>query len=88
MKTESNFSGETPLQICEQYAAGHIDRKQLVDELTRFPYVKGGHTDGYDSLIADSPGAWTDVSAAVRRGLIHRNVYREVWFNRHPKHLI
>lgn len=78
------FSGATPMEICQRYAAGFIDREQLIDELTRFPYTPGGKTDGYDSLIVDPPGAWAEVSSARRRGVIEDEVYEEV-FNRRRK---
>ena len=77
------FSGATPYEICQRYAAGFIDRAKLVDELTRFPYVKGGQTDGYDSLIVDPAGTWSEVSDAARRGLIEDAVYEEVFNRRH-----
>lgn len=77
------FSGATPYEICERYAAGFIDRQTLVDELTRFPYVKGGQTDGYDSLIVDPAGTWSEVEDAARRGLIEDDVYEEVFNRRH-----
>lgn len=77
------FSGATPGEICLRYAAGTIDRSRLVDELARFPYVPGGKTDGYDSLIVDRPGTWAEVSAAVRRGLIEDDIYEEVFNRRH-----
>lgn len=75
------FSGATPAEICQRYGAGFIDRAQLVDELVRFPYAKSGKTDGYDSLLVDPAGTWSEVSAAVRRGVIEEEVYEEV-FNR------
>ncbi|MHB9004294.1 MAG: hypothetical protein ACYC6C_09570 [Coriobacteriia bacterium] len=77
------FSGATPYEICQRYAGGLIDRAQLVDELTRFPYAKGGQTDGYDSLIVDPVGTWSEVSDARRRGLIEDDVYEEVFNGRH-----
>lgn len=77
------FSGATPYEICQRYAAGFIGRPQLVDELTRFPYVKGGQTDGYDSLIVDPAGTWSEVDDAARRGLIEDDVYEEVFNRRH-----
>ncbi|WP_186324547.1 hypothetical protein [Microbacterium paludicola] len=77
------FSGATPYEICQRYAGGIIDRAQLVDELTRFPYVEGGRTDGYDSLIVDPAGTWSEVSDARRRGLIENDVYEEVFNRRH-----
>jgi len=80
---EEGFSGATPYEICQRYAGGLIDRAQLVDELTRFPYAEGGHTDGYDSLIVDPPGTWSEVSDARRHGLIEDDVYEEVFNRRH-----
>ena len=77
------FSGATPYEICERYAVGEIDRDRLIDELTRFPYVPGGTTDGYDSLIVDPPGTWSEVSDAECGGLIDEQVYEEVFTARH-----
>lgn len=77
------FSGATPYEICQRYAAGLLKREQLVDELSRFPYVVGGKTDGYDSLTVNPPGTWAEVSTAVRRGLIEDDVYEAVFNNRH-----
>ncbi|MGJ9422643.1 hypothetical protein [Aeromicrobium sp. CF3.5] len=79
------FSGATPTEICQRFAAEHISREVLVDELTRFPYVEAESTDGYDSLLVNQPGTWSEVSAAVRRGLIDRSVYEDVFAARHPE---
>lgn len=79
----SGFSGAAPYEICQRYAAGFIDRVKLVDELTTFPYVKDGQTDGDDSLIVDPGGTWSEVSDARRRGLIEDDVYEEVFNRRH-----
>lgn len=75
------FSGATPREICERYAAGFLEGAQLVDELVRFPYATGGQTDGYDSLVVDPAGTWAEVSTAARQGLIEEEIYDEV-FNR------
>lgn len=72
------FSGATPYEICQRYAAGYLEREQLIDELVRFPYAETGTTDGYDSLIVDPPGTWSEVSAAILAGLITEDVYEEV----------
>lgn len=77
------FSGATPYEICERYAVDKIDRNRLIDELTRFPYAPGGTTDGYDSLIVDPPGTWSEVSDARRRALIDEQVYETVFTVRH-----
>jgi len=82
------FSGATPYEICQRYAGGFIDRAQLVDELTRFPYAEEGHTDGYDSLIVDLPGTWSEVVAAADRGLIEDDVYEEVFNRQHLMELV
>ncbi|NQX34726.1 hypothetical protein [Herbiconiux sp. VKM Ac-2851] len=79
----NGFSGATPAEICQRYAAGFLERAQLVDELTRFPYAKGGTTDGYDSLIVDPPGTWAEVDDANRRGLIEDDLYEEIFNRRH-----
>lgn len=49
----------------------------------RYPYAEPGHTDGYDSLIVDPPGAWTEVVDAERQGLIDDGMYEEVFTRRH-----
>lgn len=77
------FSGATPCEICERYAVGEIDRDRLIHELTKYPYVPGRTTDGYDSLLVDPPGTWSEVSDAERRGLIDEQVYEEVFTARH-----
>lgn len=73
------FSGASPYEICERYDAGFIQRDQLIDELTRWNYGAQGSTDGYDSLMVDDPGSWTDVEMAFRRDLIDRGIYEEVF---------
>ncbi|UEJ84627.1 hypothetical protein Bra3105_18350 (plasmid) [Brachybacterium halotolerans subsp. kimchii] len=77
------FKGATPLEICQRYEAGEFGREELVDQLVRFPYAKGGKTDGYDSLIVDPPGTWSEVAQAVDRGLIDEDVYEDVFNRRH-----
>ncbi|PKI92953.1 hypothetical protein CW368_01245 [Actinomycetales bacterium SN12] len=84
--TSDTFSSSTPYGICEYFAAGSISREQLIDELVRFPYVPGGTTDGYDSLLVDPSGTWSEVADAARRGVIDDAVYAEVFRRRHPEY--
>lgn len=77
------FKGATPLEICQRYEAEEFGREELVDQLARFPYAKGGKTDGYDSLIVDPPGTWAEVSAAFGRGMIDASIYEDVFNRRH-----
>jgi hypothetical protein len=69
------FSGATPKEICERYAAGEISREQLVEELGRFPYAPRSETDGYDWLPLDPPGSFAEVEQASFRGLIGTDEY-------------
>ena len=77
------FSGAGPYEICERYAAGFVDRAQLIDELATFPYAEPDATDGYDPLRIDPPGTWSEVSHAKRAGLIDSSIYEEVFDLRH-----
>lgn len=81
------FSGSTPYEICERFAAGLIDESQILDELVRYPYVPDGSTDGYDSLIVDPPGTWSEVVSATWHGLIDERVYEAVFSRRHPSYV-
>lgn len=74
------FSGASPYEICQQYAAGALTRGEVRDELVRWPYGAQGSTagDGVDDLIVDEPGSWTDVEIALGHGLIDASLYDEV----------
>ncbi|ACZ32470.1 hypothetical protein Xcel_3471 (plasmid) [Xylanimonas cellulosilytica DSM 15894] len=69
------FSGASPYEIAERYAAGLIDREQLIYELARFPYAPTPTTDGYDWLTADVPNTVGDVGDALDDGLIDEDTY-------------
>lgn len=80
------LSGATPYEICQRYAAGFVDRAQLVDELSRWQYVPRGTTSGpLDDLIVDPPGSWAEVEQAAYAGLIGDDIYEEVFERRHPR---
>ncbi|MCG7305078.1 hypothetical protein MHJ63_07360 [Pseudoglutamicibacter albus] len=73
------FSGADPYEICERYAAGLIDRAQLVDELTRWEYVPQAQTnDLFDDLLMDAPGSVDDLDRALSCGLIDDELYDEI----------
>lgn len=79
------FSGATPTEICERYAAGLIGRDELIDELARFPYEHEGTTDGYDWLVEnESDRSFRHVLAALDRGLIDDGIYAELFARLHP----
>ena len=74
------FSGATPLEIAQRYAAGFIDRDQLIDELGRYPYLPQDRlnpTDPFDETVYVD-GSWDDVATAERNGLIDDEIYDAV----------
>lgn len=83
MNMNDGFSGDTPIQICKQYAVGSISKEKLIEKLVRYPYAKGDKTDGYDDLLVDPPGTWSEVSEAHHKGLINDEIYEEVFNQRH-----
>ena len=79
----AGFSGATPWEICQRYAAGLLSREGLVEELVAFPYAPAGEVGEVDSLIVDSPGTWDEVVQAVDLGLVEDEVYEAVFNRRH-----
>ncbi|MDO5645940.1 MAG: hypothetical protein Q4G21_09700 [Dermabacter sp.] len=77
------FAGATPMEICKRYEAGELDRQELIDQLVRFPYAPHGTTDGYDSLLVNPPGTWSELSLATQMGIVDHDVYEEVFNRRH-----
>ncbi|UNX53176.1 hypothetical protein MF406_09005 [Georgenia sp. TF02-10] len=71
----AGFSGASPYEIAERYAAGLIDRDQLIDELGRFPYARTPTTDGYDWLTDEVPNTTGDIGDALDDGLIDEDTY-------------
>lgn len=75
------FSGASPYEICQRYAAGFVDRAQLVDELSRWPYVPRGRTSPdleLDDLVVHPAGSWAEVEQASFAGLIDGEIYDEI----------
>lgn len=74
----AGFSGATPYEIAQRYAAGDIDREQLVEELIRFPYLPMPQTDGYDSLLVIPAGTVQDIVRAAEDGLLDDALYEQL----------
>lgn len=69
------FSGASPYEIAERFNAGEMTREQLVDELSRWPYVEGRLADDVDWTTA-VPGEWNvTVGRALDDGLIDVEIY-------------
>ncbi|WP_125613022.1 MarR family transcriptional regulator [Specibacter cremeus] len=74
------FSGASPYEIAERYAAGDIDRDTMIRELSAWPYVKSdAHTAAqaeWDSTpYPDPPGTFEEVEDARSAGLIDGEAY-------------
>lgn len=79
-ETPEGFSGATPIEIAERYAAGLIDRSQMIDELSRFPYASEPGPENDVDWLAPAPEdpTWADVRQAQFRGLITNEDYTEI----------
>ena len=77
-EVRDGFSGGTPYEIVQRYAAGMIDRARLVDELGRWEYPKTPATDGVDWLADEPAGSFEEVGRALDAGLIDEDTYTAV----------
>lgn len=74
-----SFSGASPLEICQLYAIGELDRVQLIDELSRWQYPAPISSDNaWDDLSVALPGSWDEVERAAEDGLIDDDLLDDV----------
>lgn len=77
----AGFSGASPYEIAERYAAGEIDRGEMIRQLSTWPYVKAlDHTEQLAAewkaiLPPDPPGTFEEVGEAFDKGLIDGDAY-------------
>ncbi|WP_050668103.1 hypothetical protein [Luteipulveratus halotolerans] len=70
------FSGARPLEIAQRYAAGDIDREQMLDELSSWPYPpREPDPDVVEWNVAGFGDDWSDLGTATRRGYITYDDY-------------
>ena len=73
------FSGAGPYEIAQRYAAGLIDRAQVIDELSRWEYAPTQPTDGVDWVTADDPEqTFAAVVRAADDGLLDDATYEAI----------
>jgi hypothetical protein len=72
------FSGASPYEIAQRYAAGLMSREQLIDELGRFPYAPTPETDGLDWLVLEVPNTVGEVGRAWDHELIDEETYEAI----------
>ena len=71
------FSGASPYEIVQQYAAGELSREQAVDELSRWEYVPMPSADPFGDLFIPD-GTFEEVCRAESDGLIDGTTYEEI----------
>jgi len=77
------FSGASPYEISERYAAGDIDRETMIRELSAWPYVRNegqaAAQEEWDSTpYPDTPGSFAEVGQAFDEGLIDGDAYDQI----------
>jgi hypothetical protein len=77
------FSGASPYEIAERYAAGDIDRDTMIRELSAWPYAtnKGAAAAAAEwesTPYLDTPGSFAEVGRAFDEGLIDGDAYDQI----------
>lgn len=74
------FSGATPYEIAQRYAAGDIDRATAMAELVRWPYTPGlsSCSESWANLEHTPEGTLGEVGRAYDDGLLDAGVHDEI----------
>lgn len=77
------FSGASPYEIAERYAAGDIDRAAMIRQLSVWPYTENGGAaaaaaEWESTPYMDTPGSFAEVGQAFDEGLIDGDAYDEI----------
>ena len=73
-----DFNAASPYEVCQRYAAGFIDRKELVRQLVEWPYKPTPWANEYGEYEESMDGTWQEVVEAADAGLIDDAIYDEV----------
>lgn len=72
----AGFHGGDPEEIIQRFAAGELDRDQVIDELARWDYAPSDELDGpLDDILVEVPGSFDVVVRAARTGILPADVY-------------
>lgn len=69
---------ETPFSIAQKFSQGEISREDTIQILGQWDYVPDEQTDGYNFLIFDIPGSFSEVTQAFTQGLLDADAYNEI----------
>ncbi|WP_435298953.1 hypothetical protein [Timonella sp. A28] len=73
------FSAASPFELCQRYAAGFIDREDMLDQLARWPYRPTPHPDEFGDYTESFNGTFSEVSVAVSMGLLSSTDYKDLY---------
>lgn len=77
------FSGASPYEIAERYAAGDVDRDEMVRQLSAWPYARNeglaaAHPEWDSTPCPDTPGSLEEVGQAFDEGLIDAEAHDQI----------
>lgn len=77
------FSGASPYEIAERYAAGDINRETVIHELSSWPYAMNegaaaAAAEWESTPYLDTPGSFAEVGRAFDEGLIDGDAYDQI----------
>ncbi|WP_435298952.1 hypothetical protein [Timonella sp. A28] len=72
------FSAASPYELCERYASGFIDREDMLDQLTRWPYAPTPHPDEFGDYTESFDNTIIEVTDAARGGLLTDDDYEDL----------
>ncbi|GGJ54133.1 MarR family transcriptional regulator [Glutamicibacter ardleyensis] len=72
------FNAASPYELCQRYAAGFIDRAEVVRQLVAWPYKPTPWANEYGEYEESMDGTWQEVVEAADNGLIDDAIYDEV----------
>ncbi|MDR7294469.1 hypothetical protein HMPREF3160_05240 [Arthrobacter sp. HMSC06H05] len=72
------FNAASPYEVCQRYAAGFIDRTEVVRQLVAWPYKPTPWANEYGEYEESRDGTWREVVEAADNGLIDDAIYDEV----------
>ena len=72
------FNAASPYEVCQRYAAGFIDRTEVVRQLVAWPYKPTPWANEYGEYEESMDGTWQEVVEAADNGLIDDAIYDEV----------
>ena len=74
----AGFNAASPHELCQRFAAGMIDREEVIRELAAWPYRSAPKFNEFGELESDIAGTFIDVENAVSFGLIDESIYEDV----------